>query len=190
MSIISCRICKAPLTGLQKAYCSKPCKNRAKYERDLATGYEEIKRRRRAKTWAEHLELTAKPTCSADGCDRPHTARGLCLMHYKRTMPKKPGAGHRGRARRHGVEYETVNKTTVFNRDNWTCGICSQPVDNILKFPHPMSASIDHIIPMSRGGGHTYTNTQCSHLICNVKKSDLMETQNETTPTGVGVENL
>lgn len=34
-----------------------------------------------------------------------------------------------------------------------------------------MMASLDHIVPMSLGGGHTYLNTQCSHLMCNLKKS-------------------
>lgn len=29
---------------------------------------------------------------------------------------------------------------------------------------------LDHVIPMSKGGGHTYANTQCSHLKCNVDK--------------------
>lgn len=26
----------------------------------------------------------AKPTCTVDGCDRPHNARGLCITHYTR----------------------------------------------------------------------------------------------------------
>lgn len=35
-----------------------------------------------------------------------------------------------------------------------------------------MSASLDHVVPMSKGGGHTYANTQCSHLKCNVDKKN------------------
>jgi hypothetical protein len=32
--------------------------------------------------------------------------------------------------------------------------------------------SLDHIIPMARGGSHTKSNAQCSHLICNSLKQD------------------
>jgi 5-methylcytosine-specific restriction endonuclease McrA len=39
-----------------------------------------------------------------------------------------------------------------------------------LKWPHPRAATLDHIVPMSCGGGHTYANTQCSHWQCNQLK--------------------
>lgn len=32
------------------------------------------------------------------------------------------------------------------------CGICGKPVDKSLKFPHPLSACIDHILPIDKGG--------------------------------------
>ena len=32
------------------------------------------------------------------------------------------------------------------------CGICGRPVDKKLPFPHPGSATIDHIIAVSKGG--------------------------------------
>lgn len=75
------------------------------------------------------------------------------------------------RAEYHHVEYEAVNRRKVFERDRWRCGICGMKVNKLLKGPHPMSPSLDHVIPMSRGGGHTYANTQCSHLQCNVIKN-------------------
>jgi len=36
-----------------------------------------------------------------------------------------------------------------------------------LKAPHPLSMSIDHIIPLSRGGTHEPDNVQLAHFICN-----------------------
>ena len=36
----------------------------------------------------------------------------------------------------------------------------------------PMYPSIDHIIPMSKGGGHIWSNVQVAHIICNSIKSD------------------
>lgn len=57
------------------------------------------------------------------------------------------------------------------------CGICGKPVDMSLKYPHPLSATIDHIVPISKGGHPTdISNLQLAHRCCNRQKSDkLME---------------
>lgn len=89
---------------------------------------------------------------------------------------------HRRRARHYGVQYEPVDPLTVFERDRWRCGICKRHVDSSLKYPHPKSASLDHIIPMSWRiweHGHTYVNTRCSHLECNVRRGNRMNSQGE-----------
>ena len=53
------------------------------------------------------------------------------------------------------------------------CGICGRPVDKSLKFPHPMSATVDHIIPVSRNGDPcSLDNLQLAHRYCNRLKSD------------------
>lgn len=53
------------------------------------------------------------------------------------------------------------------------CGICGRPVDFSLKFPHPMSATVDHIIPVNRGGHPSdIENLQLAHFCCNRQKSD------------------
>ncbi len=77
----------------------------------------------------------------------------------------------RKRARFHEVPYEPINPKLVFIRDKWICGICRKKVDQSAGAPDPMRASLDHIVPISRGGGHTYDNVQCSHLRCNVSKN-------------------
>ena len=52
------------------------------------------------------------------------------------------------------------------------CGICGKPVDMTLKFPHPLSKSVDHIIPVSKGGHPSdISNMQLAHLCCNNEKS-------------------
>ena len=53
------------------------------------------------------------------------------------------------------------------------CGICGRPVDFNLKYPHPMSACIDHIIPIAKGGHPSdIDNLQLAHWTCNRQKSD------------------
>lgn len=69
-----------------------------------------------------------------------------------------------------GIEAERVLRLNVYARDNWTCGICTEGIDQELTYPHPMSVSLDHIKPLSRGGEHTESNAQASHLVCNMRK--------------------
>lgn len=69
-----------------------------------------------------------------------------------------------------GVEAEDVDRDVVGDRDGWCCGLCGQQVDKTLPYPDPMSPSLDHVVPLSRGGAHTYANTQITHLKCNVAK--------------------
>lgn len=66
------------------------------------------------------------------------------------------------RARKAEKFVEVVDPATLFKRDNGICGICNE---NILdKF------EVDHIIPLSVGGEHSYKNTQAAHPTCNRKK--------------------
>lgn len=54
----------------------------------------------------------------------------------------------------------------------WTgsCGLCGQLMDAALRWPHPQSKSIDHILPLAAGGTHEASNLQWAHLRCNVSK--------------------
>lgn len=114
-------------------------------------------------------------TCQ--GCRRIRREQELATnprarqRRYERKYQARVGGGkHAHRARRYGVAYEHIVARRVFTRDRWRCGICGGQVDKTLKHPDPMAASLDHVIPMSKGGGHTYANTQCSHLKCNIDK--------------------
>ncbi len=79
---------------------------------------------------------------------------------------------HRARARRAGVDYEPIRSKLVFERDGWMCGICGGKIWKHTKAPHPKSASLDHIMPISLGGGHVHTNVQAAHFWCNSKKGN------------------
>lgn len=58
----------------------------------------------------------------------------------------------------------------------WTgdCGLCGGAMDRGLPWPDPMSKSIDHIIPLVRGGTHEAHNLQWAHLRCNISKGARM----------------
>ena len=44
------------------------------------------------------------------------------------------------------------------------------PIDPDLVSPHPMSFSVDHIVPKSMGGGDERENLAPAHRICNMKR--------------------
>ena len=71
--------------------------------------------------------------------------------------------GHRKRARKRGAFVEWVDPVILFRRDEGCCGICGDPVD-------PTDFHIDHVYPLSRGGEHSYANTQVAHPSCNMRK--------------------
>lgn len=80
---------------------------------------------------------------------------------------------HLRNARLKLVEYEEVEPIKVYERDGWVCQLCGQPVKRETEIKHdPEMASLDHIIPISHGGSHTYGNLQCSHLRCNLAKGN------------------
>lgn len=60
------------------------------------------------------------------------------------------------------------------------CGICGKQVDFSLRYPHPLSACIDHIIPIAKGGHPSdIENLQLAHWTCNRQKADkLVEKRN------------
>jgi 5-methylcytosine-specific restriction endonuclease McrA len=76
------------------------------------------------------------------------------------------------------------NKRIIL-RTQELCGICGKPVDKSLRYPHPMSPTVDHIIPVSKGGHPSdIDNLQLAHWCCNRQKSDSLavakEQNNET----------
>lgn len=73
-------------------------------------------------------------------------------------------------------DFEEFANEDVFKRDKWRCWICGKIVDRDAAWPHPNSPSIDHVIPLSLGGGHRIDNVHCAHLRCNLAKNDRMLT--------------
>ena len=80
------------------------------------------------------------------------------------------GHRHRRRALMRDAFVEDVIASKVFDRDGWVCKICGESIDKSLRWPDPGSVSLDHIIPLSKGGLHSYDNCQAAHFGCNSRK--------------------
>ncbi len=75
------------------------------------------------------------------------------------------------RARKAGNPVEQgINASALLESQGGMCYLCLEHIDLSLQYPHPASLSVDHVLPISKGGGHTWDNTRACHLGCNFAK--------------------
>jgi len=67
---------------------------------------------------------------------------------------------------------DVICRRTVFERDGWVCYICGVAVDRKARVPWPTAPTIDHVVPLSKGGTHTLDNVRCACFRCNSRKRD------------------
>lgn len=87
------------------------------------------------------------------------------------------GGKWRKRADRYGcTEFdETISLKSLIKRDKGICKICGKPTnENDITNGHigRLYPTLDHIIPLSKGGTHTWDNVQLAHMSCNAGKCD------------------
>lgn len=81
----------------------------------------------------------------------------------------------RKRLERHAIQRsEPIHRHRIYERDDWTCQLCGDPVDRDAVVPHPLAPTLDHIHPLARGGDHAEANLQLAHFLCNATKSDTL----------------
>ena len=140
-----CLQCGKGLTRNKSKFCSDMCQNRN------ARGTPNTRSCRICSKIFPAWEQTA--ICS-DECKRALMAANV----------------HRRRARISGGERETFSAKEIFERDKWICQLCGKKTNRNVHHRHDLAPSLDHILPLKLGGGHTRANTQCTHLMCNFIK--------------------
>jgi len=100
------------------------------------------------------------------GNKRRHYCSDTCLFRNTRRRRRQ-----KERALIRSVKVETVDAMRVFERDGWRCRLCGKKLKpkhrGTIKYNAP---ELDHIIPLSKGGEHSYRNTQCACRKCNAEK--------------------
>jgi 5-methylcytosine-specific restriction endonuclease McrA len=157
--------------GREPKYCGAACRNRASHERAKADGrYAErlakkpSRRKPEVATLCPYcLQLFGAVSekvahCGTDKCRKRHRAAYMRpIANRRRAAKQRPGA-------------DAIDPIEIFIRDGWICWLCKIPVDPLAAPRSPGSASLDHIIPLSKGGAHTRSNVKCAHLRCNMAK--------------------
>lgn len=85
----------------------------------------------------------------------------------------KPRGTNAHRAKLAGVERRYFNELRIFERDKWRCRLCGRKTPMKLRGTYEDAApELDHVIPLSKGGGHVQENVQCTCRRCNLGKGD------------------
>lgn len=147
-----------------KLYCSPECA----YE-----GNKRMKRQQWADEYAPHIF-----TCLECGlevkteCGDKHSlfCSERCMEKYHSRIYKK-----QRKQQMRSAWVEPVTFDAVYYRSNGVCGICGLPVSYDKSPSDIWAATIDHIVPLPRGGKHELSNCQLAHRLCNSTKQDDIE---------------
>jgi 5-methylcytosine-specific restriction endonuclease McrA len=95
----------------------------------------------------------------------------LAKIRRKRNPEKTSIANRTRKARkRHAPIAEHISLDVIFIRDHQICSLCHTRVKR-------KEASVDHIIPLSKGGMHSYVNCALAHKRCNSSKNNRLVLQ-------------
>lgn len=93
----------------------------------------------------------------------PEKFRAMALDYIRRNPEQARVRVEAYRARKLSVSVEPVDFGHCWKRDGGLCWICEQPVGR-------SKATMDHVVPLSRGGSHSNANIRPAHKSCNSRK--------------------
>lgn len=106
-----------------------------------------------------------------------HACKRKATNKARKMSPSGRTGSYYVRARKYGVEYiPGITLKKVVARDGLRCAICGGMCDwndhTWSSCSGPLYPSVDHIIPMAKGGPHIWENVQVAHVMCNSEKGD------------------
>ncbi len=176
-----CRGCGADIShrARRAKWCSEACRVRA--FRDRNPGFVERQREVSRQRHAANYQPVGHPPTACRQCNETFTPNRVdqvfcsrnCSNNSLVATAKRRTSQAKDRAGRRGLEVvDGIDVGDVFERSGWICGLCDDPVDQDLRYPDPLSASLDHIVPGPFGGRHEDSNVQLAHLVCNKRKGN------------------
>ena len=199
----TCRVCGDQFdikpVGRIREICSKPCSSRAyreKHDDKLKEYHRRYREENSEKIRESHRAWRIANAESLAEKKREHYQENIDhYREYKREYHRKnadrltaktiqwqkdnPEKTHmknqRRRSRVREAFVEDVGPSVVLSRDGWVCHICGDAIDPKFKSPDVMSWSIDHVIPLAKGGAHEYKNCKAAHRGCNSRKGAILD---------------
>lgn len=153
-----CQVCNKEfqVKSYNHKYCSIECRN----EYYNAVKRNHFKEERTCRYCGKKF-ITTHP--------RYHNCSEECSYKHKRNREK---INRRTYIKENG-EYDThIHIDYILKRDKGRCHICGDKVDMSDVNDCMNYGSVDHIIPLSKGGRHIESNVKLAHLWCNSAKSD------------------
>lgn len=90
-----------------------------------------------------------------------------CSLELKRIRYRRKGVTRRGYLSESRVSVEQL--VSIHGSD---CSLCGEDIDILLPRTSKWGATIDHRIPLSKGGSDELDNLQLAHWICNNRKGN------------------
>lgn len=144
-------------------YCSNACSTKEYETRSL---------RQRIEAHPGRIECTCRECGKGFVAEYGNTRRIFCSAECSKRSVKRIWR-KKERARLRLVYVEAVDPTKVFERDKWRCQECGVRTPRRLRGTYDDRApELDHVVPLSQGGEHSYRNTQCLCRSCNGAKSN------------------
>jgi 5-methylcytosine-specific restriction endonuclease McrA len=138
-------------------------KAKAKYREKISSETPEQREERLSKQRVAQKRHRLKDPESHRAKCRAYRERNLSAQR-ERERAKAPAYTAVRRARLAGARVkERIEHLVVAERDGWICHLCGDVVTR-------GTWSIDHLIPLSRGGDHSYANVRLAHRLCNVRR--------------------
>lgn len=148
--------------GMADTYCRQHWNAYCREKQRIASGWYDRDGARRKPTYAKlrscldcgidfHLVNTA---IRCNPCQVVVDAERRGAAYALRRLAKKKGD-------------TSITQHLLGERDNWTCHLCGEPVPQFTHCIDGQSATIDHIVPLVRGGSHTWDNVRLAHRSCN-----------------------
>ena len=162
-------------------FCSKSCsasyaaRERAKNKLEINPVREEtLERFNRLTEELNEVCLLIKNEKQCKNCGEWFDQRNTNHTQFcsDRCARKVANKRHDKRIYRNGKPDLSITLTKLYARDGGVCQICGRHIDFDCDSNDDRYPSIDHIIPLSKGGLHTWDNVQLACRVCNYQKSD------------------
>ena len=93
----------------------------------------------------------------------------LCSKKYQ-NHKKQVKKDYRFNLAKKNGKYEDITLAKLYKRDNGKCYICGKHLILNDKYNRPDAPTIEHVVPISKGGTNTWSNVKLACRECNVKK--------------------